>query len=88
MNKTEQAYIDMRVNEAKNVNEAKKNAKLVFNRVFNDIAKDVMALRKSIDALAKADEDLDLHDQIISMEKSLDAVWKTAGKASKIIKGM
>jgi hypothetical protein len=84
--KTEQAYIDMRLDMR--LDEAKKNAKLVFNRVFGDVAKDIMTLKKSINALAKADEDMDLHDQVVSMEKHLGAVEQTARKASKIIKGM
>jgi hypothetical protein len=69
----------------KNIREANKPK---MNQQFNKIAKGIVGLRKDIDGLAKADEDMDLHDQIISMEKSLEAVWKTATKASKIIKGM
>jgi len=58
------------------------------NGQFNKIAAAVVKLRKEIDALSKIDSDLDLHDQIVSMEQNLDKVWDTATKASKIVKGM
>jgi phosphate uptake regulator len=60
-------------------------SKVKLNKAFNKLAKSVVDMRKDIDDLAKADEDKDIHDQIISMEKSLDAIWKTATKASKIV---
>ena len=58
------------------------------NGQFNKIAAAVVKLRKEIDALSKIDSDLDLHDQIVSMQQNLDKVWDTATKASKIVKGM
>ena len=58
------------------------------NGQFNKIATGIVKLHKEIDALSKIDFDLDLHDQIVSMQQNLDKVWDTAAKASKIVKGM